>query len=413
MIGEDPDTPKILWNSKCDIVLSSSGVEWTLEYQRTNILASQYFLKTAQALSSIGDKKGCMDAVLAAHYEAAVIEHSWALNDSFLSCRAASESAAIFSWSADGKIYVIDPEKPYSKTEFNATSAILGTTCNSNCSRAISWDVDRNVKIWSLVDTSPPIVLRQDSAVNGASFNPSEDRVLIWGANGAATLWQLSNRKVIRIFRHFDATNAHAGRLNLAASVGHLEAQIQKGGEVCSASLSQNEALVITAGSDASAHLWSISNDVPIFTYNGSGALRGTKFTSHGDYAICWGDREIAWFQTDPAKGPNSLLRTVAASFVQGVELDEAEQRLLTWTRGGDFAVYEFPSGLPLRSFEQSGTINGARMSPDGKSILCWDNTGVVTQWDPLESPRPRKFVHGKAVYAHVSCSAPGQKITA
>jgi len=318
-------------------------------------------------------------------------------DDSFLSCRAPSDTTPVFSWSAEGKIYVINPEYPYAEKEFNATSSILGVTCNSNCSKALSWDVDHNVKIWNLSGNSPPIVLRHDAAVTGALFSPSEDQVLSWGGNGTATLWQLSSRRVIRVFRHVDTTNAGTGSVNLAASVGHLEAQMQKSGEVCSASLSPNESLVITAGSDASAHLWSISKNTSIFTYNGSGALRGTRFTSHGDYAICWGDREIAWFQTEVAKSPNSL-RTVAASFVQGVELDDAEQRILTWTRGGDFGVYEFPSGLLLGSFEQIGTVNGAKMSPDGKSILCWDNTGIVTQWNPLGSPKPRKFDLGNPV---------------
>jgi len=68
----------------------------------SSIKSTHYFLRSAEILSSIGDKSDCRDAVLAAQYESALLNHSWVQESPVLGCAFSPDGSRIVSWNSDG-----------------------------------------------------------------------------------------------------------------------------------------------------------------------------------------------------------------------------------------------------------------------------------------------------------------------
>jgi len=355
------------------------------------IKAAHFFLHSAEILSSTGNFNGCRDSELAGQFESTLVDRSWVQDAPVLGCVLSPDCSRIISWGYGGNIRVLDVNNPSSSSVLTNSDVVIGASFNRDGSKVLSWTADGTTRIWSLVNQSLVKTFKHHGAVNGAVFVSGDTRLLTWSSDDSAILWDVANQLPLKVFQHSNAPTT------LQMSLGFIHAQLRQENEICAASFNHDESLVITAGSDATARLWSLTNVVPLFTLRSSGLIRGAEFSAQDDYVVCWGEGGLNWFPSHP-KGSMYECHNLDSASVRGVQFDQEQKRILSWSEDGTINVYAFPSGHLLLSLHQDGSVNGTMFLDKGSNILSWSDSGAVVLWSAYNGKEVREYKQGSPV---------------
>jgi WD40 repeat protein len=310
---------------------------------------------------------------------------------------------------------------------------LLDATFSSDGQRVCGVGQDGVARTWTV--GKEKATFQFGEAMRKAAFTRDGNRLLAVHGDGKARLWDTATGKVVHEFAH-DAVNA--------------------------ATLSVNEAWVVTAGQDGTARAWELANlkRAPRQTPRGS-ALHYAAVGPHGRVIIASGENETVWWHWhDRAKGrpagfealkkmpanvesatfglDDSLVLTLHHSLpnrphlwsvsAQSVERKPAPERLL---RGEPELCFGPRKGLLLTvegaaaqawdsadgklvgpRFPHAGDVTHAVFSPDGKRVFtaCTDRTARV--WDAQTGePLTPAMTRPAGVIARASFSMEGRRL--
>jgi WD40 repeat protein len=164
-----------------------------------------------------------------------------------------------------------------------------------------------------------------------------------------------------------------------------------QGGAVTS--LEYGGGLLLTAGRDGTARLWSRAGAL-LRTLDAGGPVRRALFARDADLVVTLADKGLirVWRSRDGA-----LLRTMRAEgrvYPQDLAVDPEASRLVTFGPDRYARLYSLQTGALIRLLEQKGRIHCAAFSADGSHVMTCGHEGIVRIW-LAASGRPSQRLRG------------------
>ena len=189
---------------------------------------------------------------------------------------------------------------------------------------------------------------------------------------------------------------------------------LKQGGSVTAVAYTRRGVL-LTAGRDGTAKLWSPTGAL-LRTLDAGGPVRAAFFGKGSELVLTLAENGVirVW-----RTGSGTLLRTIrvrGAAVPRGGAVDPAGRLLVTFSRDRFARVYSLASGALVHILQQKAQIHCAVFSPDGASVMTCGHEGVSRIWSsstgrPLQRLRgPQRAIldgvyspHGRLVAGAVS----------
>ena len=175
------------------------------------------------------------------------------------------------------------------------------------------------------------------------------------------------------------ATGSKDGKVRIYR-VGSLvpEHILSQGGPVTAVAYSGR--LLLTAGRDGTAHLWSPAGALER-TLKAGGPVRDAQFAKGAELVVTLADRGLirVWRSRDGA-----LLRTIrtdGATVPQGMAVDARGNFAVTFGSDRYARMYSLQTGSLIRLLQQKGRIHCAAFSADGSGLMTCGHEGIVRIW--------------------------------
>jgi WD40 repeat protein len=350
---------------------------------------------------------------------------------------------------------------------------VTAASFNRDGSRVLTASVDGSTRIWRR-DGTAIRMFRQRGPVTAAHFSPDGRLVLATSADGTARIWHTDGRRVAslehggpvtdgffssdgtmvittskdgtaRLWRAADGTpvgaihqrgpvwsaslsrddkllvtvGSNPDGTNRRARVftlpsGHLLHELPAR-RVRTASLSPDGLLVVTGGADHKAALWEAASGRPVY-------LLGKHLGVVTDAEFAPGGRLVATTSTDGATrvwGVRTGIRVALllghVNAVNHAAFSTDGNLLVTASSDGTARVWEAATGRPqftLRGHADTGPVVDAQFSSDGHAVVTASSDGTARVWDASTAPQLRVVAtSGKGAVRAASFSPDGRSI--
>jgi len=287
------------------------------------------------------------------------------------------------------------------------TEAVYGMALDWDSERALSWSLDRTLRVWNLKTGCCEQVLQGHAeAVLDAEVGWNVNRAVSWGGEGSEQLlwvWDLSNGAAVGV---------------LAVSHGTVE-------EV---DADWDRLLALSFGRGRPPQLWDVARcEILLELACGPNDSRDIKVTIDwkSDTALTWSKTEgslCLWGLRSCAEGVCSTLQRLEGGVggkgsVLDIEVDWSQKVAISWGAHGiwfwDFAAKGCGSTCSAGSCsrligEHNGTVEGLDVDWDGLRALSWGDDGdlqlLSLQPPPLAEPSSRLSGHFGPVWQASAC---------
>ncbi len=151
--------------------------------------------------------------------------------------------------------------------------------------------------------------------------------------------------------------------------------------------------LLLTAGRDGTAHLWSPAGAL-IRTLKAGGPVRSALFARGAQLVVTLADKGLirVWRSRDGAQ--LRAIRVEGTTIPQAIAVDPRGNFLVTFGSDRYARLYSLQSGSLIRLLQQKGRIHCAAFSPDGGGLITCGHEGIVRVWSGT-SGRPLQRLRG------------------
>jgi WD40 repeat protein len=244
-----------------------------------------------------------------------------------------------------------------------------GASTNSDGTRILSWFADGQICIWNLNSGQLILSLSYNASVSDAAWNSDETRVLATFADGTVQVWD--------------------------AVTGDLQLTLVHDSQVIEALWSKNEDRILTWSDDKTIRIWDAHSGHQLHSMHFDTNIGGAVWNADGTRVLGWGSnfteptgRVSVWDSNTGAL----VFTDLHISWVSGASWNPSEDRILVWGStnaevcgtGGckyDVRVLDGTTGHEVYALPHDTSVEGARWSPDGNSVLTWAGS-LIHLWD-------------------------------
>ncbi len=154
--------------------------------------------------------------------------------------------------------------------------------------------------------------------------------------------------------------------------------------------------LLLTAGRDGTARLWSPAG-VLLRTFDAGGPVRSAFFGKGSKLVVTLADKGVIRVWRSGGGAPLRTIRLAGPAIPQGAAVDPSGNIIVTFGRDRYARMYSLQSGSLIRLLQQKGRIHCAAFSADGADLMTCGHEGIARIWSgttgrPLQRLRGPQF---------------------
>jgi len=329
------------------------------------------------------------------------------------------------------------------------TDTIVDATFSADGTRVATASADGTTRLWELALEPSAMEVCEDANVPlqpmvSVRFSPDGHRLAFGNENGRACIWNLDDDNVTHLRGHGGAINTvrwradnkylvtasadgtarvwdarvrespEAGGMYIAGKLVVQPLRHDDRARVVAAEFSSDGSQVLTAGSDRTARIFDLPDDIPDdapatpakerMRLPATGELSAATFSANDELvAIATTDgRATVWHVT-----PKRVIASFEhADAVDAVALDPEQHHLLTGSRDGWVRIWDIGRGDVVReSFDQESTVHALAVTRAGLVAAVGDHRVTLT-----DGRHARQYPHIGRVYA-VAFSPDGTRV--
>ncbi len=151
--------------------------------------------------------------------------------------------------------------------------------------------------------------------------------------------------------------------------------------------------LLLTAGRDGTAKLWSPAGAL-LRTFDGGGPVRSALFGKGSDLVVTLAENGVMRVRRTRDGGLLRTIRVHGPAVPRGGAVDPSGRLLVTFSLDRFARMYSLRSGLLIHLLQQKARIHCAVFSPDGASVMTCGHEGVSRIWSS-STGRPLQRLRG------------------
>ena len=247
--------------------------------------------------------------------------------------------------------------------EYNVRSAVFSPDGN----HILTVSDDNMAKLWDASSGAELHAFQHEYRVNSAVFSGDGKHILTASDDKTAKLWDTSSGSELHTFRHEDDVNR--------------------------AVFSPDGSQILTAGDDGNARLWDVKSGEEIHVFHQYRYGRVAEFSPDGNYVLFANEKSsVAVWNLD--KDITPVMTTSSSMDFNGFDYNERNSMVLTFT-DAEISVWDYSL---CKVCSIPGDFKKALISRDGKSILALDKQGRIILYDASTGSQLKMLCESGAV---------------
>jgi WD40 repeat protein len=262
-------------------------------------------------------------------------------------------------------------------------------------SQVVTTSADGSARIWDVVSGRTVAVLAGQGEVASAIFSPDDQRVLTTSFSDIR-LWDVGS-----------------GRTLAVMSENHDTGLLPDGsGWIWSAAFSTDGKRVLTASRDGSAHIWDVSSNRKIATFDAHGGRMYAAGFNHDASLVVTGSSNGVALIWDVASGRQIRALMGHTGTIHAAAFSPDGARIITASEDRTARIWDVPSGKTVFSLVgHTDQVTSAAFSPDNKRVVTASFDKTARLWDAESGRLLRTFTgHGNWLWS-AAFSNDGAKI--
>ena len=282
----------------------------------------------------------------------------------------------IFYWNTQEKIRLYNLNDKKLLYAIDQKEFLDGALLSKSQTKILSWDspTDKRtlntrvitdigrIKVWSIHQKEPLVILKHDKPIMGVSFNKSENKILSWSKDKSIKLWNIDRNKPLLVFKNKES--------------------------IFYAQFYNNEKQILSCSIKGEVKLWNIQDgkSIVLVDFLEQKKIHGFIVSQDLETILLWNLNKSIYLWSKQSQKLLPIMHF--RDWVNGAMFTKDHQEVLAWSQDGTLKLWSTKANKTLVHFKHGNTpIRGAIFSKNEKMILSWSAGGVAKLWS-------KKYTH-------------------